>query len=304
MLGVLFVVGLVIEYIWWFVGGAVLVGLFFAGRALFRQLEKERQLEAEQEADREFEMTRRAERQRRWTLMGDERAIYGEDGAAARRKVAEDDDEAAYEDSPIAQLATTPTQLKALIREKPQGWPQALFGSVLVQRLDPLQARMRDAELGFMTPNRFGTMSARNLASEVVGLVDEMMATEQQVHGFMAAPAFMGAFAGPDPEAIKHIANRTMDFCERFLELSERCRALSVRSDQVDIVTDCAHILNGPLQSYREFIGDFVDVVNALPRVLQHASGTVDMGSLALYLSVDDKRYARMLKRLDAITGA
>jgi hypothetical protein len=38
--------------------------------------------------------------------------------------------------------------------------------------------------------------------------------------------------------------------------------------------------------------------------VLQHASGTVDMGSLALYLSVDDKRYARMLKRLDAITGA
>ncbi|PRC49264.1 hypothetical protein C6A85_75630, partial [Mycobacterium sp. ITM-2017-0098] len=74
ILGVLFVVGLVIEYIWWFVAGAVLVGLFFAGRAIVRQLEKERQLEAEQEADRKFELTRRAERQRRWTLIGDERA--------------------------------------------------------------------------------------------------------------------------------------------------------------------------------------------------------------------------------------
>lgn len=137
ILGVLVVVGLVIEYIWWFVGGAVLVGLFFAGRALVRQLEKERRLEAEQEADREFEMTRRAERQRRWTLMGDERAIYGEDGAAARRRVAEDDDETACEDMPIAELATTPAELEALIREKPQGWPQALFGSILVQRLTP-----------------------------------------------------------------------------------------------------------------------------------------------------------------------
>ncbi|PRC54989.1 hypothetical protein C6A85_45950, partial [Mycobacterium sp. ITM-2017-0098] len=85
-----------------------------------------------------------------------------------------------------------------------------LFASILVQRLDPLLPRLRDAELGFMSPSGYGTMSARHLASEVGGLVDEMMATEQQVHSFMSAPAFMAAFAevddaGPDPEAIKHI---------------------------------------------------------------------------------------------------
>ncbi|PRC49877.1 hypothetical protein C6A85_72465, partial [Mycobacterium sp. ITM-2017-0098] len=109
--------------------------------AIVRQLEKERQLEAEQEADRKFELTRRAERQRRWTLIGDERAIHGQDGAAARRRVAEDDDEAAQDDSPIAQLATTTAELDALIRDQPQAWPQALFASILVQRLDPLLPR-------------------------------------------------------------------------------------------------------------------------------------------------------------------
>lgn len=310
ILGLLFLVGVVIEYIWWFVGAAVLVGVFFACRALLRQLEKEHQQELEEESDEEFERTRRAERQRRWTLMGDERAVYGEDGAAARRAVAEDQaqDQDHDEDFPVAEIATTRSGLNALVRDKPSAWPQALFVSVLVQRLTPLLPRVRDAELGFMVPTTGFTMSPRHLASEVVGLVDEMMATEQQVTNFMCAPAFMAAFASaadgePDAEAIKHIANRTMDFFERFLELSERCRAMSVRSRHVDVVTECALILYGPLASYQEFIGDFVDLIEALPRVFEHAKGTVDMGTLGLYLTIDDKRYSRLLNRLDAITG-
>ncbi|PRC62845.1 hypothetical protein C6A85_00910, partial [Mycobacterium sp. ITM-2017-0098] len=67
----------------------------------------------------------------------------------------------------IAQLATTTAELDALIRDQPQAWPQALFASILVQRLDPLLPRLRDAELGFMSPSGYGTMSARHLASEV-----------------------------------------------------------------------------------------------------------------------------------------
>jgi hypothetical protein len=69
-----------------------------------------------------------------------------------------------------------------------------------------------------------------------------------------------------------------MDYLERFLELSERCRALPVRSEHVDIVADCARMLDDPLASYREFIADFVDIIEALPRVLKHATGPVDMG--------------------------
>ncbi|MDZ4235593.1 MAG: hypothetical protein U1C73_17955, partial [Dietzia sp.] len=46
---------------------------------------------------------------------------------------------------------------------------------------------------------------------------------------------------------------------------------------------------------------DFVDIIEALPRVLKHATGPVDIGALGMYLKVDDKRHSRILKRLDAI---
>jgi hypothetical protein len=308
----LLAVGCVIKYIWWFVGGAVLVGVFAGIYWLAQKMEEERQLEADEAAEREFEMTRRAERQKRWTLIGDKRAIYGEDGAAAMRKIADDpetDAEAApaQDDSPVAQLATTPAELDALVRDKPSAWPHALFASILVQRAAPLQSRLRDSELGFTAPTSTVALTPVHLASTVVTLVDEMIATAHQLEGFMAAPAFMAAFTGKDgeeadPEAIKHIAHRTMDYLERFMELSERCRALPVRSEHVDIVADCARMLDDPLTSYREFIADFVDLIEALPRVLAHATGTVDMGSLGLYLKIDDKRYSRILKRLDVIT--
>ncbi|MDW5614063.1 MULTISPECIES: hypothetical protein [Mycolicibacterium] len=306
----LLAVWFVIKYIWWFVGGAVIVGVFVAVYWVEQKTEEKRRLEADEAADREFEMSRRAERQKRWTLIGDKRAIYGEDGAAAMRKVTGDpasDAAAAQDDSPVAQLATTPAELDALVREKLSAWEQALFASILVQRAAPLQPRLRDSELGFTTPTYSGALSPVHLASTLVKLIDEMITTAHQVESFMTAPAFMAAFTGKgdeeaDPEAIKHIAHRTMDYLERFLELSERCRALPVRSEHVDIVADCARMLDDPLASYREFIADFVDIIEALPRVLKHATGPVDMGSLGLYLKIDDKKHSRILKRLDAIT--
>lgn len=81
-------------------------------------------MEADEAAEREFEMTRRAERQKRWSLIGDKRAIYGEEGAAAMRKVTDEPIDAeiaaAQDDSPVAQLATTPAELDALARDKPK----------------------------------------------------------------------------------------------------------------------------------------------------------------------------------------
>ncbi|WP_237159875.1 hypothetical protein [Mycolicibacterium austroafricanum] len=59
--------------------------------------------------------------------------------------------------------------------------------------------------------------------------------------------------------------------------------------------------LDDPLTSYREFISDFVDIIEALPRVLTHATGPVDMSSLGMHLKIDNKRHSRILKRLDAI---
>lgn len=310
ILGLLFLVGFIIKYIWWFVGAAVLVGVGVAVWALVREEQKRRQLAEDEAADREFELQRKADRQRRWTLMGDSRAIYGEAGKPPTMPTVAADEAAAESDSTIARMATTPAEADALMRDKPRGWEQALFASILVQRRTPLLPRLRDSALGFPAVVTARVSSGRDVSYRVLGFVDEMLSTMRQIERFMAAPAFMGAFSGADedveadPEEIKHIANRTMDFHERLLELSERCRGMSVPLQYADVVADCALLIDGQLQSFREFIDDFVDVIESLPRVLGHASGPVHLGNLGLYLSVDDTVRTRMFKRIDAISGS
>ena len=304
----LLVVGLIIKYIWWVAGAGALVGLFFVGRPVARGVQERRELAERQEA----ELQRRADRRHRWMLAGDPRAIYGEKGADAMRKVAPPpalpDGDDGEELEPIATLATTPAELVALERDKPQAWQWALFTSILVQRTAPLLPRLRDSELGFTPADTTRVHSGRELAGTLLGLIDEMRSTIKQVHGFMASPAFMGALADPadgtppDAEAVTHVAHRVMDYQERLLELSERCRRLSASSQYTEILADCARLLDAPLQGYREFIADMVDVVEALPKVLQHATDDVNMGSVVLDIDLDSHLAPGLFKRLVAMS--
>lgn len=306
----LLVVGVVITYFWWIVGAGALVGLYFVGRAVAREVQKRREL-AEQ---KEYELKRRADRQHRWLLTGDSRGIYGQQGAAAMRDVApqpslpDGEDAPTQNPAPIARLAATSDEVAALVNDKPDAWGWALFTSILVQRTTPLLPRLRDSELGFSPAATTRLYTAAELATAVVGLIDDMLSTAHQLDSFMTAPAFMASFYGPadgappDAEAIKHIAHRTMDYHDRFLELSERCRSLSAPSEYTDILADCARLLDFPLQSYREFIGELVDVIESLPQVLQHATDDVDMGAIVLDIDLDgDGLRSRIFKRLDAI---
>lgn len=301
VLGVLFLIGLIVKYIWWIVGAAVIgvgVGIYYASRAAIRRAEEQQRL-AER---REEELRLRADRQRRWTLLGDSRAVYGEDGEAPTRAVSRPP---AHDDRPIATMAATPNELKALKRDKPQAWEHALFASVLMQRTSAVLPRLRDSELGF-TASGSVHVSGSSLASRLTGLLDQMLATTQQLAAFVNSPAFMATF-GPasgegDAEAIEHIANRLMDYQDRLLDLSEQCRELSAPSAYTDVITDCARLLDAPLRGFREFTAEYVAIIEALPRVLEHATGAIHLGGLALDLDVDDHLLSRTEKRLQAIS--
>lgn len=305
VLGVLFLLGMIVKYIWWIVGAAALIGLsvgiYYASRAAIQRAE-ERQRLAER---REDELRIRAERQRRWTLLGDSRAVYGKDGEAPTRAVAQppaDDD-----DRPIARMATTAGELAALKRDKPQAWEHALFASVLMQRTSAVLPRLRDSELGFTASGSMRVSTGPYLASALSDLLDQMLATTQQLAAFVNARAFMAAFgrgggaAEPDAEGVEHIAHRLMDYQERLLELSEQCRELAAPSAYTDVIADCARLLDMPLQGIRDFTAEYVEIIEALPRVLEHATGTIHLGGLALDLDVDDDLLSTTEKRLHAM---
>jgi hypothetical protein len=77
LIGLLFIVGLIIKFIWWIIGAAALVGLFYLIRAILRAKARQRAVLAQ----RMNEIAARADKQHNWVMQGDDRGIYGPQGA-------------------------------------------------------------------------------------------------------------------------------------------------------------------------------------------------------------------------------
>jgi hypothetical protein len=71
------IVWVIVKLIWWIVGAAALVGLFFVGRAIARGHAKR----AAEHARYREALAARADQQHNWVLRGDDRGIYGVEGA-------------------------------------------------------------------------------------------------------------------------------------------------------------------------------------------------------------------------------
>jgi len=77
LVAVLFLIAIVIKFIWWILGALVLVGIFFVARAVARWYSKR---SAEYARYRDG-LAARADEQHSWVLQGDDRGIYGIEGA-------------------------------------------------------------------------------------------------------------------------------------------------------------------------------------------------------------------------------
>ena len=77
MVVVALIIWIVVKLIWWIAGAAALVGLFFLARAIACDARRRADLRAAHRAAVRF----RADQQHRWVLRGDDRGIYGAEGA-------------------------------------------------------------------------------------------------------------------------------------------------------------------------------------------------------------------------------
>ena len=304
--GLLLIVGIVIKFFWWFVAAGVAVGLFFAVRAIVRHI-GEQQAAAAREAD---ELAYRADRQHRWARRGDSRGVYGPTGAELMRAIspepALDPLEDADREHPITALAYTSAELSTLLAGKPAGWRWAAFASVLVQRRASVEFRLLDCELGYATPSGVGVKRGIEVASFATDCMSELMQLVNQVEAFMLTPAFMGVFGEPDDErtangdGILHVANRLMDYHERFLRLAERCRDFAAPTQYTGLLRDCSRLMNIPLDGCETFIDDFVELIGDMPALLRYGSGTVEADPIMLHMAVDDQLLKRITKQINA----
>jgi hypothetical protein len=213
----------------------------------------------------------------------------------------------------VAQVATTKEALAALKADRPAAWPWALFASVLVQRRNAVQARLRRVASGYQPrpagmplPGRAYSQIAHQGMKTIVDLVE-------QLEQFMLSPAFKGAFGesgndgSADPDAIVTIADRLMDYHEAFLVQAETCVQTPVENEVLTFVQDAGAIGLLPLLGYEEFITTMCARIGEAQELLPYGDGdtVMQLDDVSLTMTMPDdlaERFSAHIKRFTAAT--
>ncbi len=191
----------------------------------------------------------------------------------------------------IAAVASTKEALADLLREKPPLWRFAVFTSVLVQRRNAVQPRLRNCALGYQP--RSGTLiGGQSYSVLAYDAMHEVADVVEQVEHFMLSPGFTGALGTAeeedslDADAIQHIANRLMDYHEDLLQHAERCLQTPVETDAIVFVQDVGTVTMCPLAGYEKFIRTMCDRVAEGRELLPYAKGTVRLDDAKLAIDM------------------
>lgn len=196
----------------------------------------------------------------------------------------------------IAAVATTKAELDALMSDKPNAWPWALFASVLVQRRNALTDRLRRCVSGYQPRPGQAPLSGRGYSMVALGAISDMSDVVEQIGPFMRSPAFSGAFgeagadSNADAEAILAVAHRLMDYHESFLRQAETCVQTAVQSEALVFVQDMGAYTLFPLIGYEQFITTMCARVGEVQDVLPYAdpTSTVWFDNVTLTMDLPD----------------
>jgi hypothetical protein len=92
-----------------------------------------------------------------------------------------------------AHVASNAEELECLLAEKPPIWRWAVFASVLVQRRNDIQPRLRDCALGYQ-PRTGAPLDGQQYSQLAWKAMNDVADLVQQLEQFMLSPAFTGAF--------------------------------------------------------------------------------------------------------------
>jgi len=282
-------------------------GLFLGGRAVTPWIRND--LDAERRRQDAFR--ERADEQHRWASSGDARGVYGVEGAALMREVIpppalprQSAPRPPPEEIPVAEVVVNRAELDSMIAEKPQCWRYAVFVSVLVQRRAAVAARLRDARLGFAEPSGETASTSYVVAHFFTDRMAELSNIVEQVDDFMLTPAFSEVFGDPhdgdsaDADGVIHTANRLMDYHDRLLALSERCRGVTVPHRYTELQRDAGLLMVIPLEGYHTFIEDFIGRISEMHDVARYAQGDVQLDPVVLSVTDDDELIARVGRQI------
>lgn len=195
----------------------------------------------------------------------------------------------------VAKVATTNDQLARLIADKPAAWPWAVFASVLVQRRNAVQWRLRSVASGYQPLTGIPQIDGREYSQVAYRSLDNIADLVAQCEQFMLSPAFKGAFGDtdtdtdPDPDAIVAVADRLMDYHDSFLAEAEGCLHTPVERDVLVFVHDTGAFALCPLIGYQNFIPTMCARIAEAQELLPYNDGgTIRLDDVNLVMSLPD----------------
>ncbi|MFZ0834991.1 MAG: hypothetical protein WAM92_18330 [Mycobacterium sp.] len=299
----LLVIGLIVKFFWWIVAGIAIVGAIAAAYVIARRVADHR-AEAALRAD---ELAYRADLESRRAQRSQSTDLFGTSITPEFPAVPSADQQAAVE---MPALARTPAELRTLLKEKKPGWRWVAFGSVLVQRQAGVRSRLRDCELGYSAGPTTRLNTGVEVADFVTARMDALLRLTSQVEAFVSAPAFKEVFGAAgdestaDADGIVQVANRLMDYHERFLELAELCRDVEVPTQYTELMRNCSDLMRIPLDGYEDFVDDFVLRLREMAELAPYAPGPFEVDPVLLGFDLDDRLLDIITRRLKAAAKA
>ncbi len=211
----------------------------------------------------------------------------------------------------VAKVATTSDALTRLIADKPPAWPYAVFTSVLLQRRNGVQARLRQCVSGYQPKPGLAPLSGQAYSQVAYRTMNEIADLVAQLEQFMLSPAFTGTLgrpdeqSGADADAIVSIAQRLMDYHQTFLSHAETCVQTPVQPDVRALVQDMSAFTLCPLMGYDRFIETMCARVGEAQDLLPYTTGgdVVALDDASLAMSLPDgltERITAQIKRFNA----
>ena len=212
----------------------------------------------------------------------------------------------------IAHVALTDHELSRLLTDKPPAWPWAVFTSVLVQRRNAVQTRLRTVASGYQPYPGLPPLDGREYCDTAYQAMNVINDTVTQIEQFLLSPAFTGAFGEtgrgatgePDPDAILQVAHRLMDYYEVLLVQAESCLQTPVRPEVRVFVQDMGSFTLCPLIGYEHFIPTMCARVGQAQDLLPYttADTIVALDNATLSMTVPDGLTDRIVAHMNRFT--
>ena len=210
----------------------------------------------------------------------------------------------------VAHVATTEEELKRLIADKPPFWPLVVFASVVLQRRNAVQGRLRTCASGYQPRTVIPPLSGRAYSRTAYAVMKECGDIVGQLEQFMLSPAFKGAFGesgredSADPDAIVNVADRLMDYHETLLGLAEACLQTPVEAEAFTFVQDMGAFALCPLVGYEQFIETLCARIGEAQDLLPYTDPDTAIALDAVNLGMDlpDDLLDRIVARINRFT--